>query len=50
MKTNITDNRTESVLTVRNRLIRPIFSWLTGKLALPFWKRSFIDPLEVLTR
>lgn len=36
------------IVTVRNRLFRPIFSWLTRKLALPFWKRSFIDHLERL--
>jgi hypothetical protein len=35
-------------VTVRNRWFRPVFAWLVKTFGLPFWKRSFIDPLESL--
>ena len=36
-------------VTVRWRLMRPLYAWLVRRLALPFWKRSFVDRLEELT-
>lgn len=36
-------------VTVRWRLMRPLYAWLVRKLALPFWKRSFVDRLVELT-
>jgi len=35
-------------VTVRHRWMRPAYAWLVRVLALPFWKRSFVDPLESL--
>jgi hypothetical protein len=37
-------------VTVRNRWFRPIFAWMVKTIGLPFWKRSFIDPLESLVK
>jgi len=37
-------------VTVRNRRWAPLFAWLVRWLGLPFWKRSFVDRLEVLVR
>lgn len=36
-------------VTVRHRWMRRPYAWLVRVLALPFWKRSFVDPLEALT-
>jgi hypothetical protein len=35
-------------VTVRRRWLRPLFAWMVSAFGLPFWKRSFIDPLELL--
>jgi len=35
-------------VTVRRRWIKPLFAWMVSAFGLPFWKRSFIDPLESL--
>lgn len=35
-------------VTVRRRWFKPLFEWAVGKFGLPFWKRSFVDPLESL--
>lgn len=35
-------------VTVRHRWARPLYGWLVSTLALPYWKRSFVDPLESL--
>jgi len=35
-------------VTVKRRWMRPAFAWMVEKVALPFWKRSFVDPLESL--
>lgn len=37
-------------VTVKRRWMRPLYAWLVSMLALPFWKRSVIDPLETLVR
>ena len=37
-------------VTVRNRWFKPIFAWMVKAFGLPFWKRSFIDPLESLVK
>jgi hypothetical protein len=36
-------------VTVRSKFFKPIYAWLVRTLALPFWKRSFVDRLEELT-
>ena len=38
----------EYIITVRSRWLRPLFGWLTRRFGLPYWKRSFLDPLEKL--
>lgn len=35
-------------VTVRRRWLKPLYAWMVSTLALPFWKRSFVDPLESL--
>lgn len=35
-------------VTVRHRWMRRPYAWLVRVLALPFWKKSFVDPLESL--
>jgi hypothetical protein len=35
-------------VTVKRRWMRPLYAWLVSTLALPFWRRSFVDPLETL--
>lgn len=37
-------------VTVRRRWFKPLFQWGVTTFGLPFWKRSFIDPLESLVR
>ncbi len=37
-------------VTVRHRWMRRTYAWLVRVLALPFWKRSFVDPLESLVK
>lgn len=37
-------------VTVRHRWMRPAYAWLVRVVALPFWKRSFVDPLESLVK
>lgn len=36
------------LVTVRNARLRPFYAWLTRTFGLPYWKRCFIDRLEVL--
>lgn len=35
-------------VTVRRRWLKPLFAWLVTTFGLPFWERSFIDPLKAL--
>lgn len=35
-------------VTVRRRWFKPLFAWMVTAFGLPFWKRSFIDPLKTL--
>ena len=35
-------------VTVRRRWLKPLFAWMVRAFGLPFWKRSFIDPLKTL--
>jgi hypothetical protein len=35
-------------VTVRRRWFKPLFEWMVSTFGLPFWKRSFVDPLESL--
>jgi hypothetical protein len=35
-------------VTVRSRWFKPLFEWMVATFGLPFWKRSFVDPLESL--
>ena len=35
-------------VTVRRRWLRPVYAWLVATFGLPYWKRSFVDPLESL--
>ena len=35
-------------VTVRRRWFKPLFAWMVSAFGLPFWKRSFVDPLESL--
>ena len=35
-------------VTVRRRWLKPLYSWMVSTFALPYWKRSFVDPLESL--
>ncbi|HUI92735.1 MAG TPA: SRPBCC family protein [Chitinivibrionales bacterium] len=35
-------------VTVRRRWFKPLFEWMVATFGLPFWKRSFVDPLESL--
>jgi hypothetical protein len=35
-------------VTVRRRWLRAPYAWLVRVLGLPFWKRSYLDPLEAL--
>lgn len=37
-------------VTVRRRWLKPLLAWMVSTLALPFWKRSFVDPLESLVK
>lgn len=37
-------------VTVKNKLFRPIFTWLTNTFGLPYWKKCFVDRLEILTK
>ena len=37
-------------VTVRRRWMRPLYAGLVSALALPYWKRSFVDPLESLVK
>lgn len=37
-------------VTVRRRWLKPLYAWLVSTFALPYWKRSFVDPLELLVR
>ena len=30
--------------------MRPLYAGLVSALALPYWKRSFVDPLESLVK
>ena len=36
------------IVTVKNKLMRPLFAWLVRKIGLSFWKRSVIDRLNVI--
>jgi hypothetical protein len=36
------------MVTVRYRWLKPLYAWLVSAFGLPYWKRSFIDPLESL--
>lgn len=36
------------LVTVRRRWLKPLFAWMISAFGLPFWKRSFVDPLESL--
>lgn len=35
-------------VTVRHHWMKPLYAWLVSALALPFWKRAFVDRLESL--
>jgi len=35
-------------VTVRHRRLKPLYAWMVSTFALPYWKRSFVDPLESL--
>jgi hypothetical protein len=35
-------------VTVRRRWLRPLYAWMVSTIALPFWKKAFVDPLESL--
>lgn len=35
-------------VTVRRRQLRPLYAWAVRAFGLPYWKRSFVDRLEVL--
>jgi hypothetical protein len=35
-------------VTVKNRRVRPLYAWGVRTFGLPYWKRSFVDRLEVL--
>lgn len=37
-------------VTVRHRWFKPLYEWMVSAFGLPFWKRSFVDPLEALVR
>jgi hypothetical protein len=37
-------------VTVRRRWLKPLFGWMVSAFGLPFWKRSFVDPLESLVK
>lgn len=37
-------------VTVRRRWFKPLFAWMVRVFGLPFWKRSFVDPLESLVK
>ena len=37
-------------VTVRRRWLKPLFKWMVSAFGLPFWKRSFVDPLESLVK
>lgn len=37
-------------VTVRARWFKPLFAWMVTAFGLPFWKRSFVDPLESLVK
>lgn len=36
------------IVAIQNKWAVPLYTWLTRKLALPFWKRAFIDRLMPL--
>ncbi len=35
-------------VTVKNRRLRPLYAWGVRTFGLPYWKRCFVDRLEVL--
>ena len=35
-------------VTVRHRWLKPLYAWMVSAFGLPYWKRSFVDPLESL--
>ena len=35
-------------VTVRRRWLKPVYAWMVSTFALSFWKRSFVDRLELL--
>jgi hypothetical protein len=35
-------------VTVRRRWLRPLYAWMVSTIALPYWKKAFVDPLESL--
>ena len=37
-------------VTVRHRWLRPLYGWMVSAFGVPYWKRSFVDPLESLVK
>ena len=45
-----TDITYSYTVTVGHKFFRPLYAWLVRRIALPYWKRSYLEPLTVLSR